>query len=70
MGNKVSSALYSKLSKKNKKEKKESIIIKKEYKFNPNVVKIKYYVNGKETYPPKNLTYSYIYKGVPGGWHI
>ena len=39
------------------------------YPFKPCIVKIKYYKNGKRIYQKNNIKYSYVYKGVPGGWY-
>ena len=39
----------------------------KKYAFNPDAVKVRCYRNGIEVFDVKPQ-YSYIYKGVPGGW--
>ena len=39
----------------------------KKYPFNSDAVKVRYYRNGIEVFDVKPQ-YSYIYKGVPGGW--
>jgi len=41
------------------------------YKIKPEVVKIIYYnEHGNKVCPGENVKYSYIYKGVPGGWYV
>jgi hypothetical protein len=43
----------------------------KDYSFNHNVVKIKHYNMGSNSMESNNRAkYSYIYKGVPGGWYV
>ena len=42
---------------------------KKKYPFRPYVVKIKHIGGGQKINPRKHIKYSYIYKGVPGGWY-
>ena len=41
----------------------------KEYQYRPDIVKITYIGTEKNINLKKNLKYSYIYKGVPGGWY-
>ena len=49
---------------------KEKVKKRKIYKFKPEVVKVTVYDgSGKINYDIKPK-YSYIYKGVPGGWYI
>jgi hypothetical protein len=43
-------------------------IKRKKYKFKPEIVKIRYINSSMEHITP-NLKYSYVYKGVPGGWY-
>ena len=43
-------------------------IKKKKYKFKPEIVKIRY-INSSMGHITPNLKYSYVYKGVPGGWY-
>jgi hypothetical protein len=49
-------------------KKNQKIIKKKRYKFTPEMVNIKYINSQMENLSP-NLKYSYVYKGVPGGWY-
>ena len=39
------------------------------YPSNPDAIKVRHYRNGVEVFDVKPH-YSYIYNGVPGGWHF
>tara|TARA_B110000444_G_C18224144_1_gene315776 strand:- start:91 stop:384 length:294 start_codon:yes stop_codon:yes gene_type:complete len=41
----------------------------KKYPFRPYVVRITHIGGGQKIVPRKYIRYSYIYKGIPGGWY-